>query len=111
MEVDLKGYFDAIPHDRLMALVREPIADERVLGLIEGFLKQGVMEDTESAKAMEGMPEDESQEESQGTPQGGVICRMVGWGCQSGHVAIAPLSIVGQHLPRSVGLADGRSSI
>jgi RNA-directed DNA polymerase len=70
VEVDIKGYFDAIPHDRLMALVREPIADGRVLGLIAGFLKQGVMEDTE---AMEGMPEDESQEESQGTPQGGVI--------------------------------------
>lgn len=65
VEVDIKGYFDAIPHDRLMALVREHIADGRVLGLIEGFLKQGVMEDAELAKAAE--------DESQGTPQGGVI--------------------------------------
>jgi RNA-directed DNA polymerase len=47
--------------------------DGRVLGLIEGFLKQGVMENTESAKTMEEVPADESQEESQGTPQGGVI--------------------------------------
>jgi RNA-directed DNA polymerase len=65
VEVDIKGYFDAISHDRLMALVREHIADGRVLGLIEGFLKQGVMEGTERAKAEE--------DEPQGTPQGGVI--------------------------------------
>ena len=65
VDVDIKGYFDTIPQDRLMALVRERIADGRVLGLIEGFLKQGVMEGTELAKAVEDMP--------QGTPQGGVI--------------------------------------
>jgi hypothetical protein len=46
-----------------MALVREPIADGRVLGLLEGFLKQGVMENTASAKTMEEMPADESQDE------------------------------------------------
>jgi RNA-directed DNA polymerase len=69
VEVDIKGYFDAIPHDRLMALVREHLADGRVLGLIEGFLKQGVMEGTELAKTVEDMPESEPQ----GTPQGGVI--------------------------------------
>jgi RNA-directed DNA polymerase len=69
VEVDIKGYFDAIPHDRLMALVREHIADGRVLGLIEGFLKQGVMEGVELAKTEEEPPGGESQ----GTPQGGVI--------------------------------------
>jgi RNA-directed DNA polymerase len=69
VEVDIKGYFDAIPHDRLMALMRELIADGRVLGLIEGFLKQGVMEGAELAKVMEDIPEGGSQ----GTPQGGVI--------------------------------------
>lgn len=69
VDVDIKGYFDTIPHDRLMALVRERIADGRVLGLIEGFLKQGVMEGVELAKTVEDMPENEPQ----GTPQGGVI--------------------------------------
>ena len=69
VDVDVKGYFDSIPHDRLLALVREHIADGRVLGLIEGFLKQGVMEGTELAKIVEEKPEDEPQ----GTPQGGVI--------------------------------------
>ena len=65
VDVDIKGYFDAIPHDRLMALVREHIADGRVLGIIEGFLKQGVMEGGELAQTEE--------DEPQGTPQGGVI--------------------------------------
>lgn len=62
VDVDIKGYFDTIPHDRLMALVRERIADGRVLGLIEGFLKQGVIEETNWQEAKE-----------EGTPQGGVI--------------------------------------
>jgi RNA-directed DNA polymerase len=69
VEVDIKGYFDAIPHDRLMALVREHIADGRVLGLIEGFLKQGVMEGTEWAKTVAATPGGTPS----GTPQGGVI--------------------------------------
>jgi len=62
VDVDIKGYFDAIPHDRLMALVRERIADGRVLELIEGFLKQGVIEGTDWHEA-----------KREGTPQGGVI--------------------------------------
>lgn len=62
VDVDIKGYFDAIPHDRLMSLVRERIADGRILGLIEGFLKQGVIEGTDWHKA-----------KREGTPQGGVI--------------------------------------
>ncbi len=61
MDVDIKGCFDTIPHDRLMALVREHIADGRVLGLIEGFLKQGVLEG------------EDWQEAKEGTPQGGVV--------------------------------------
>jgi RNA-directed DNA polymerase len=62
VDVDIKGYFDAIPHDRLMAQVRELVADGRVLGLIEGFLKQGVIEGTDWHEA-----------KKEGTPQGGVI--------------------------------------
>ena len=60
----IKGYFDSIPHQRLMELVRERIADGRVLALIESFLKQGIME-----QAGEIEPEDRAE----GTPQGGVI--------------------------------------
>jgi RNA-directed DNA polymerase len=61
VDIDIKGYFDAIPHERLMSKVSEKIADSRVLGLIESFLKAGVMDELQ-----------ERTSES-GTPQGGVI--------------------------------------
>lgn len=62
VDADLKSYFDTIPHERLMALVAERIADGRVLALIEKFLKQGVFESDTQWEAGE-----------EGTPQGGVI--------------------------------------
>ena len=61
VDVDLKAYFDSIPHARLLEAVRRRITDGRVLDLIGQFLKAGVMEDGELT-----MPE-------AGTPQGGVI--------------------------------------
>lgn len=62
VDADLKRYFDTIPHERLMAKVEERIADGRVLGLIESYLKQGIMD---------GLTQHEAGEE--GTPQGAVI--------------------------------------
>lgn len=62
VDLDIKGYFDSIPRDRLMKLVGERIADKRVLKMIEGFLNAGVMD------GLEMDPENE-----EGTPQGGVI--------------------------------------
>jgi len=61
VDVDLKSYFDTIPHDRLMTLVGQKISDGRVLALIEMFLKQGVLDGLS-----EWTPE-------QGSPQGAVI--------------------------------------
>jgi len=61
VDADLKSYFDTIPHERLMTLVKEKIADSRILRLIELFLTQGIMEDMQ-VRASE-----------TGTPQGGVI--------------------------------------
>jgi RNA-directed DNA polymerase len=61
VDVDIKGYFDNIPHEALLALVKERIADGKVLGLIEQFLKQGVLEE-----GIEIEPE-------KGSPQGGVV--------------------------------------
>jgi len=63
VDVDIKGYFDSIPHRSLMELVKQHIGDGRVRKLIETFLKQGVMEQ---------MGEVESAN-NEGTPQGGVI--------------------------------------
>lgn len=61
VDADLKSYFDTIPHDKLMKLVRGKIADNSVLRLLEAFLKQGVLEELR-----EWTPE-------AGTPQGAVI--------------------------------------
>jgi RNA-directed DNA polymerase len=61
VDADLKGYFDSIPHDRLMARLKEKIADGTLLSLIESFLKAGIVED-----AAEWTPE-------QGAPQGAVL--------------------------------------
>jgi RNA-directed DNA polymerase len=61
VDVDLKSYFDTIPKDRLMALIRQKVTDARVLALIESFLEQGVLDGDR-----EWTPE-------QGTPQGAVV--------------------------------------
>ena len=45
VDVDLKSYFDTVPHDALMAKVRTRVADGRVLELIEAFLTQPIAED------------------------------------------------------------------
>src|SRR5690606_1769256 len=62
VDADLKSYFDTIPHERLMARVAERIADGRVLGLLQSYLKQGVMDGWSRYEAGE-----------HGTPQGAVI--------------------------------------
>ena len=61
VDADLKSYFDTIPHDKLLALIRRKVADGRVLKLLEAFLHQGVLDGLE-----EWTPEE-------GTPQGAVI--------------------------------------
>ena len=43
VDADLKGYFDTIPHDRLMERVKEKISDGPVLKLIESFLTADIM--------------------------------------------------------------------
>jgi RNA-directed DNA polymerase len=62
VDADLKSYFDTIPHDRLLALVRARVADGRVLALVERFLRAGVLEESRGWQPTEC-----------GTPQGGVI--------------------------------------
>ena len=62
VDADLKSYFDTIPHEGLMALLKERVADGRVLALVESFLRAGVMEESKGWQPTE-----------QGTPQGGVI--------------------------------------
>jgi RNA-directed DNA polymerase len=62
VDADLKSYFDTIPHDRLMELVKQRVVDGNVLGLLEQCLKAGVMEELKGWQPTE-----------RGTPQGAVI--------------------------------------
>jgi RNA-directed DNA polymerase len=57
VDIDIKGYFDAIPHERLMERVGEKIADGRVLELIKRFLTAGVMEGMQRWEAEKGAPQ------------------------------------------------------
>ena len=61
VDADFQSYYDSIPRPPLMEQVRSKVADSKVLGLLEGFLGQEVME---SAKHW--TPD-------RGTPQGAVI--------------------------------------
>lgn len=61
VDIDLKEYFDSIPHEGLMEELRRFIADGGILRLIESYLKQDILEDL-----AQWTPE-------KGTPQGAVI--------------------------------------
>ena len=66
-DADLKGYFDSIPHDKLMACVRMRVADQSVLNLIRGWLRAPVIEEDDQGTRQPPGKND------RGTPQGGVI--------------------------------------
>lgn len=57
VDVDLRSFFDTIPHGELLARVRGKVADGRVLGLVEAFLRQPVMEGLEGWSPEEGTPQ------------------------------------------------------
>lgn len=61
LDADIKGFFDNIPHRVIMKAVADEVADGNILGLVEKFLKSGVMENGVFKPT------------TIGTPQGGVI--------------------------------------
>lgn len=65
-DADMEGYFDSIPHDKLMACVRMRVVDGSVLRLIKQWLDAPVEEKDEN-----GRPRRRRNEK--GTPQGGVV--------------------------------------
>jgi RNA-directed DNA polymerase len=67
-DADLAGYFDSIPHDKLMACVRMRVVDGSVLGLIRQWLNAPV----EEPRTQDGEPP-RVQRNDRGTPQGGVL--------------------------------------
>jgi RNA-directed DNA polymerase len=65
LDADLSSYFDTIPHDKLVILLKQRISDMRVIKLITMWLKSPVQE--EDGRTTGG------RSSTKGTPQGGVI--------------------------------------
>ena len=61
IKVDLKSYFDTIPHERLLKLVEKYACDGNILRLIKGWLRAKVVDKKEVFQPQ------------QGSPQGGVV--------------------------------------
>ena len=57
VDAGLKGYFDSIPHDRLMVRLEEKIADGPVLSLIERFLTANILDGLEEWTPITGAPQ------------------------------------------------------
>ncbi len=57
VDADLKGYFDTIPKDRLLDLVKEHISDSRMLKLIKLFLDQDILEELRQWNPIAGVPQ------------------------------------------------------
>jgi len=67
-DADLKGYFDSIPQDKLMACLRMRVVDRSVLKLIRMWLETPVVEPGGDSSGR-----DKWSRSRKGTPQGGVI--------------------------------------
>ena len=63
-DADLKAYFDTIPHNELMILLKKRISDKHILNLIKMWLKSPVYENNTYTGG---------KKNKVGTPQGGVI--------------------------------------
>jgi group II intron reverse transcriptase/maturase len=62
VEADIKGYFDNIDHDKLLAMMEQRINDRAFMRLIVKWLKAGVLE-----------PDGYVKHPAAGTPQGGIV--------------------------------------
>jgi RNA-directed DNA polymerase len=99
-DADLKGYFDSIPHEKLLACVRMRVVDRSVLKLIRMWLEVPVYDSGEKG----GKGEKWSRSEK-GTPQGGVISPLLAnlslhWFDKEFHRAGGPAQWAGAKLVR-----------
>ena len=57
VDADLKGYFDSIPHGKLMERVEADISDGRLLALLRSYLEQDIFDGMQSWTPTEGTPQ------------------------------------------------------
>lgn len=57
VDADLKGYFDSIPHDRLMERVEERLSDGRILDLLRSWLTADILKGAERWTPTAGAPQ------------------------------------------------------
>ena len=98
-DADLAGYFDSIPHDKLLKAIEMRIADRSVLDLLRQWLKSQVVERSAGGgTTTSGRPD-------QGTPQGGVISPLMAniylnWFDRVFHFSSGPAQWAGARLVR-----------
>jgi RNA-directed DNA polymerase len=57
LDLDIRGFFDAISHEWLVKFIEHRIADRRVVRLIQKWLNAGVLEDGKRIQMEEGTPQ------------------------------------------------------
>jgi group II intron reverse transcriptase/maturase len=57
LDLDIRGFFDAISHEWLVRFIEHRIADRRVVRLIQKWLNAGVLEDGKRIRMEEGTPQ------------------------------------------------------
>src|ERR1700688_2553805 len=57
LDVDIRGFFDALSHEWLVKFIEHRIADRRVVRLIQKWLNAGVLEDGKRIRVEEGTPQ------------------------------------------------------
>jgi len=67
--IDLKSFFDEIPHGRILQLIRRKVADEQFVTLLARLLKAGVVANGEFEKTTKGCP--------QGSPLSPILSNIV----------------------------------
>ena len=95
-DADLQGYFDSIPHDKLIEALRMRVVDRQVLKLIRRWLEAPVVDEREG-----GPP----RRSKKGTPQGGVISPLLAnvylhWFDKFFHSENGPAQFAGARLVR-----------
>ena len=69
VSIDLKSFFDEIPHDLILKPIRRKIADERLVTMIARALKAGELMNGQFEKTTKGIP--------QGSPLSPIISNIV----------------------------------